>query len=212
MGSPDSDAAIIEASRGDPERFAARRRDGSPAWHAWYGNNQLIPSQPGPRQQTGGKHGQPPWGSPASLPADPAELRKVLLTAGAGPNDPTMRIAERQSGQPYSQLRNENLFGQARTLLLDALPPAVRAAAYQVLAGVPGVYMKPAVTGPAGRTGTALWIGPRSSPGQIVIVAPTTGTLLADEWLATGPHGVYAKGTLTQYNLWQSPGWTDRLP
>ena len=88
----------------------------------------------------------------------------------------------------------------------------VRAAAYQVLASVPGVHMKPGVTDPSGRPGTALWIGPRSGPGQIVIVDPATGMLLADEWLATGPHGVYAPGTLTQYALWQSPGWTDRLP
>jgi hypothetical protein len=191
---------------------AAWRRDGSPAWHAWYGNGQLIPSQPGPRRQVGGKPGQEPWGNPASLPADPAKLRKVLLAAVAGPNDPLMRIAERQSGQSYAQLRNENLFGQARILLLEPLSPAVRAAAYQVLASVPGVHMKPGVTDPSGRSGTALWIGPRSGPGQIVIVDPATGMLLADEWLATGPHGVYAPGTLTQYNLWQSPGWTDRLP
>jgi hypothetical protein len=191
---------------------AAWRRDGSPAWHAWYGNGQLIPSQPGPRRQVGGKPGQEPWGNPASLPADPAKLRKVLLAAVAGPNDPLMRIAERQSGQSYAQLRNENLFGQARILLLEPLSPAVRAAAYQVLASVPGVRMKPGVTDPSGRSGTALWIGPRSGPGQIVIVDPATGMLLADEWLATGPHGVYAPGTLTQYNLWQSPGWTDRLP
>jgi len=191
---------------------AAWRRDGSPAWHAWYGNGQLIPSQPGPRTQVGGKPGQEPWGNPATLPADPAKLRKVLLTAVAGPNDPTMRIAEQQSGQSYSQLRDYNLFLQARGLLLEPLSPSVRAAAYQVLASVPGVRMKPGVTDPSGRPGTAVWIGPRSGPGQITIVDPATGILLADEWLATGPHGVYAPGTLTQYSLWQSPGWSNRLP
>jgi len=62
--------------------------------------------------------------------------------------------------------------------------------------------------GPGPRCGSA----PGSGPGQIVIVDPATGMLLADEWLVTGPHGVYAPGTLTQYALWQSPGWTDRLP
>ena len=191
---------------------AAWRRDGSPAWHAWYGNGQLIPSKPGPRTQVSGKRGQEPWGNPATLPADPAKLRKVLLAAVGGPNDPTMRLAEQQSGQSYAQLRDYNLFVQARILLLDPLSPSVRAAAYQVLASVPGVRMKPGVTDPSGRSGTALWIGPRSGPGQITIVDPATGILLADEWLATGPHGVYAPGTLTQYNLWQSPGWRDRLP
>jgi hypothetical protein len=191
---------------------AAWRRDGSPAWHAWYGNGQLIRSQRGARQETGGKRGQPPWGSPAALPSDPAKLRKVLLTAVPGPADPGIRDEEHSSGLSYAQIRDENLFSQARTLLLDALPPAVRAADYQVLAGVPDVHMKPGVTDPSGRTGTALWLGPRSGPGQIAIVDPTTGMLLADEWLATGPHAVYAPGTLLQYNLWQSPGWTDRLP
>jgi len=36
--------------------------------------------------------------------------------------------------------------------------------------------------------------------------------LLADEWLASQPHGVYAPGTLTQYALWATTGWTSKLP
>jgi hypothetical protein len=104
------------------------------------------------------------------------------------------------------------LAAYARTLLLDGLPPAVRAADYQVLASVPGVHMKAGVTDPSGRTGTALWLGPAANPGQVAIVDPKTGLLLADEFFATTPHGVYAPGTLLQYVLWQTPGWTSRLP
>jgi hypothetical protein len=67
------------------------------------------------------------------------------------------------------------------------------------------------VTDPSGRTGTALWMGPASGPSFVTIVDPATGMLLADEFLATTPHGVYAPGTLLQYNLWQ-PGWRNTLP
>ena len=38
------------------------------------------------------------------------------------------------------------------------------------------------------------------------------GLLLADEFFATAPHGVYAPGTLQQYVLWQTPGWAGHLP
>jgi hypothetical protein len=189
---------------------AAWRRDGSPAWHAWYGNGQLIASQPGPRRHTAGKPGQPPWGSSTSLPADPVKLRKILLEGFPGPTDPG--IQQEKGGLSYAQFRDENLFLQSSVLLLNALSPAVRAADYQVLASVPGVHMKSRVTDPSGRTGTALWLGRSSRPGQILIVDPATGLLLADEWLATTSHGVYAPGTLLAYDLWQTPVWTAHRP
>lgn len=187
---------------------AAWRRDGSPAWHAWYQKGLVIPSRPGPRHQVGGKSGQPPWGSPMSLPADPVKLRKVLMKGIR--NDPGVRMSGRK-GMPVANIP-ATLFDYSCTLLLDALSPAVRAADYQILAGVPGVHMKPGVTDPSGRAGTALWLGSRSRPGSIIIVDPATGLLLADEWLATAAHGVYAPGTLLQYNLWQAPVWTAHLP
>ena len=191
---------------------AAWRNDGSPAWHAWYGNGQLIPSQTGPRKVYPGKPGHPGWGSPASLPADPAKLRALLLAGFPGPNDPSIRMALQHSGETYTEFRNANLWGYAMAMLQEPLSPAVRAAAYQVMASVPGVHMQPGVTDPSGRNGTALWIGTDTRPRFIAIVDPATGMLLADEFIATQPHGVYAPGTLTQYNLWISQGWASQLP
>ena len=52
----------------------------------------------------------------------------------------------------------------------------------------------------------------RSRPDWIVIVDLATGMLPAGEWLATAPHGVYAPGTLLRYDLWQTLGWTSRVP
>lgn len=171
---------------------AVWRREGSPAWHAWYGNGQLIPSRPGPRRSLGGKPGHEPWGSVANLPADPAKLRQVLLAA-AGP----------------SPAPAQALFSQARTLLLDPLPPTVRAADFRVLATIPGVRMQQDVRDPEGRAGTAIWLG---SPYQFMsIVDPATGMLLADEFLIPRPGRVYAPGTVQQYVAWYT-GWANRVP
>jgi hypothetical protein len=109
----------------------AWQREGTPAWHAWYGNDQLIPARPGPRH--------------------------LLYKAGQKPG----------------------------------------------VAGLPA--------DPSGRPGIAVWLGPYSNPGFIEIIDPATGMVLADEFLATAPHGVYARGTLLQYVLWSS-GWARQLP
>lgn len=190
---------------------AVWRRDGSPAWHAWYGGGQLIPARPGPRVPTSGKRGEMPWGSGTSLPAQPGKLRRVLMTGFPGPNDAGVRQEEHQTGLTYSQLRDENLWSRALGLLQDPLSPAVRAAAYQVMAGVPGVHMRPGATDPSGRTGTAMWLGASPAAGYSII-DPRTGVLLATLSLATGPHGVYAPGTLLEYSLWGAPHWASRPP
>lgn len=173
---------------------AAWRRDGSPAWKAWYQTGLTIPAHPEPRRAILGKPGSS-TGRPIPLPTDPAKLRAALL-AGQG--------SSHYSGPPQ-----QVLYAEIREVLISPATPALRAAAYQVLAGLPGIQMKPGVRDPAGRPGTALWLG---SPDQIMIVDPATGMLLADEWIATGPHGVYAPGTVTQYALWQKVGWSNRIP
>jgi len=183
----------LGAKPATPEDAAAWRRAGSPRWRAWYRGGQVIPRRPRPRQRTGPKPGQEPWGNDASLPANPAKLRAALLAHPIS----------------FSRNTNENLFVSARVLLLDPVRPAVRAAAFQVLAGIKGVQMKPGVKDPQGRAGTAVWLG---RPGLVIIVDPATGTLLADEWLA-GQHGwVYAPGTVSQYTVWLRVGWANHLP
>jgi hypothetical protein len=172
---------------------AAWRRDGSPAWHAWYAK-QIIAAHPGPRTQTGGKPGSSP-GRPIPLPTDPAKLRAVLLA--------------NQGSSGFSASPEATLFGQLRMVLLDPATPALRAAVYQVMAGIPGIQMKPGVKDPSGRPGTAVWLG--RHPDMAEIIDPATGMLLADEFIASQPHWVYAPGTVTQYVVWHL-GWANRIP
>jgi hypothetical protein len=177
-----------------PADATAWHRAGSPDhWRAWYG--QTIRRQAGPREAAGAKPGQPPFGSYASLPANPAKLRAILLAHPFG-----------NTGHS----RTLTLFSSARILLLSPVTPAVRAAAYQVLAAIPGIQMKPNITDPGGRPGTAVWIHQPGWQYPVIIIDPTNGALLADEWLAGKPTWVYKPGTVTQYNEWVSASWTSQ--
>jgi hypothetical protein len=180
-----------------PRDAAAWRRAGSPAWWGWYAKGARIPDRAGLREPSS-KPGGPPNPAP---PSSPAKLRAYLLARSTGTYiDPS---APQPSGA------NVQLFMRARTLLLDPLSPAVRAADFQVLASVKGVRMQPGVKDPDGRTGTALWLG--SSPSELIIVDPATGILLADEWLTAKRGPVYVPGTVQQYVLWTSM-WANHLP
>lgn len=175
---------------------AAWHHAGSPDhWLAWYG--QTIHLQAGPREGTGAKPGQPSFGSYASLPANPAKLRAILLTHPFGTIDHNRKLT---------------LFSSARILLLSPVTPAVRAAAYKVLAAIPGTQMTPNVKDPDGRVGTAVWIHQPGWEYPVIIIDPATGALLADEWLAGKPTWVYKPGTVTQYNEWVSADWTNQAP
>jgi hypothetical protein len=175
---------------------AAWHHAGSPDhWLAWYG--QIIHLQAGPREATGAKPGQPSFGSYASLPASPAKLRVILLAHPFGIIDHNRKLT---------------VFSSARILLLSPVIPAVRAAAYKVLAAIPGIQMEPNVKDPGGRVGTAVWIRQPGWEYPVIIIDPATGALLADEWLAGKPTWVYKPGTVTQYNQWVSVGWTNQAP
>jgi hypothetical protein len=103
----------------------AWKRAGSPAWLGWYAKGAVIPNTPGARQQAskpGGTSVSPP-------PSNPAQLRAYLLAQGAGG----------PRGHLGAGNENQLLFSRARTLLLDPVSPAVRAADFQVLASIPGV-------------------------------------------------------------------------
>jgi hypothetical protein len=177
-----------------PADAAAWHRAGSPHhWRSWYG--QTLHLQAGPREAASAKPGQPPFGSYASLPANPAKLRAILVAHPFGITGPS---------------RTLTLFSSARILLLSPVTPAVRAAAYKVLAAIPGIQMTPNVKDPGGRAGTAVWIHQPGWQYPVIIIDPATGALLADEWLAGRPTWVYKPGTVTQYNEWVSASWTNQ--
>ena len=181
----------------------AWRRDGSPGH--WRQGNGILSAHPGPVSEVQDvKHGTGDFGGKNDLwlPADPAKLRAVFL---AHP-------------QPGAKGRNNVIAAGAITVMnSDNVRPAVRAAAFRVLADVPDVQMKPGVTDPEGQTGTAIWqdswIG-FGLPYETTydIVDPQTGDIIAGDTIAQTPVAGAPPGTVLFYSATTSAYWTNHLP
>jgi hypothetical protein len=189
---------------------AAWQRDGSPTRvGAWYAN-QPDSFQPGPRLRTGPKQG---WGNYANLPAGPATLRAQLSAGLPGRDSAVMKMEEHSSGWSYPMIRNDMLFYAAVGVMGDPVRPAVRAAAYRVLASVPGVQVKPGIRDITGQVGTAVWL---SHPGDRAVdyelIDPANGYLLGDENITVTPLLGLPPGSVLTYNDRVSSGWANTLP
>lgn len=192
----------LGAAPASPPDARAWRRDGSP--DHWQGHG-ILSAHPGPVTETQDtKHGTGDFGGKNDLwlPDDPAKLRAVFL---AHP-------------QPGAKGRNNVIAAGALTVTgSDNVRPAVRAAAFRVLADVPGVRMRPAVSDPEGQTGTAIWqdfwigfILPYETTYDII--DPQTGNFLATDTVAQTPVAGAPPGTVLEYIATTSAWWTDRLP
>jgi len=189
---------------------AGWRRAGSPTRvGAWYAN-QPDSFQPGPRVWTGQKTG---WSDYATLSAGPAKLRKQLAAGLPGPASAEIKMAERSTGWSYPVLRNDMLFYAAVGVMGDPVRPAVRAAAYRVLASVPGVQVKPGIRDSTGQLGTAVWL---SHPGDRAVdyelIDPANGYLLGDASITVTPLLGLPPGSVLTYNERVSSGWTNTAP
>ncbi|MEU6741949.1 CU044_5270 family protein [Streptosporangium sandarakinum] len=112
-------------------------------------------------------------------------------------------------------LRMERVLQKSCVDLIVQLPvtPEVRAAAYEILAALPGMRSEGEVTDPLGRTGQA--VGYRSEDGRrdlLFVIEPGSGRPLAGEErfdgrLADGR--TVRVGAVTAY---QESGWTDEQP
>lgn len=163
---------------------AAWRADGSPP----------LPRYSSTRQawwQTGGAVGY--FGNAnltfrqfQALPSDTAGLAAA------------MRREIRAEQVPGGEQTDERMFDICTQLLkLDPITPAVRAAVFRVLATIPGVSLTGKVTDPLGRTGFGITLTAGSGaepPGAVeetLVIAPRTGSVLADESVAAAlPDGV----------------------
>jgi hypothetical protein len=104
--------------------------------------------------------------------------------------------------------------------LLSDLPvkPGVRAAAYQVLAGLDDVRSLGEVTDALERRGQGVARAERWPTGTFerqLIVDPDTGILLTDRFVAVAPagtHGWAKPGTVVNWNAIVKAEWTDRKP
>jgi hypothetical protein len=186
-----------------PADARAWRRDGSP--DHWRRGDRALSAHPGPVTEVQDvKHGAGDFGGKNDLwlPADPAKLRAVFL---AHP-------------QPGAKGRDNVIVAGALTVMYsDNVRPAVRAAAFRVLAYTPGVRMRPGVSDPEGQTGTAIWqdswIG-YGLPYETTydIIDPQTGNEFAGDSVAQTPVAGAPPGTVLYYSAITSAWWTNRLP
>jgi hypothetical protein len=143
-----------------------------------------------------------------ALPTDPAGLRAALLARykGGGGDMPTDR--------------NQWLYSVASSVLIDlTVSGAVRSAAYQVLAGLPGVRAIGAVTDERGRAGQAVAttqrLGDEGTFEVRLVFDPQTGAPLAREYRAIAPAGRSSwlkPGQLSSYEVVLAPQTTDDNP
>jgi hypothetical protein len=146
-------------------------------------------------------------GQIAKLPTDATALKNTVLNLKGNWRAITPRSAPQD--QPMRNLRGAErtraLSEVASTLLSKApAPPRVRAAAFRMLATLPGVKVGGTATDPMGRTGgvvsmplaTTLPLGLYTAPKQLAIyerqwiIDPAGGRLLAiRDLVATPPHG-----------------------
>ena len=189
---------------------AAWQRDGSPTRvGAWYAD-QSDSFSPGPRVWTGQKTG---WGNYASLSANPATLKAQLSAQLPGPDDPGVKMLEHSTGESYPEIRNDLLFSAAVQVLRDPVRPAVQAAAYRVLATVPGVQVKPGVRDVTGQVGTAVWLShPRDQMVDYQFIDPANGYLLGDDVIAVTTVSGLPAGSVLTYNEEVSSVWTNTPP
>jgi hypothetical protein len=179
---------------------AVWRRAGAPgSWKAWYDYTVRISAAAGPREALPDKEGWEPGSSYNTLPTSPAQLRAVFL---AHPE-----YFGNNTGTP-----TEVLVDDALVVMEGPASPAVRAAAYQVLAGLPGLQMKPDVRDPAGQSGTAVWTSQAGPALSLTIIDPATGIPLATEDVAQQPVAHVPAGTVLDYTLFVSIGWTNTPP
>jgi hypothetical protein len=141
-----------------------------------------------------------------ALPTDAGRLKKYLLSMYEGHG--TESTSTPMSADVW-------LFTVSSGLVMGMpAKPAVRAAAYRMLAGLDSVKVIGSVKDPDGRVGTAVAIMDGSSQRRLIIDRET-GRALAEESVVVKPTGFtegFAPGTVFAYTVYQENGWTDAEP
>jgi hypothetical protein len=195
-GTVEGSTQSLGAQPASPADAAAWRRDGSPtSWIAWFDRTVRITMAPGRRYLAGPRPLTGKSGYDIKLPTNPARLKAFFLDHQA---------LFHEAGTP-----SEILYNDATTFMTGQSAPALRAAAYRVLASLPGIRMKPNVRDPAGQSGTAVWL-PQAGPTlAMVIVDPATSTWLGVVEVTKRPVAHAPAGTIIDYTLFTRSGWTN---
>ncbi|MFE0632568.1 CU044_5270 family protein [Streptomyces sp. NPDC058864] len=142
-----------------------------------------------------------------ALPSTSAELRRHLD-----------RLYAQDSGADSgTSARSAWMLRQAGNLVTMPVKPAVRAAAYRVMADLPGVRVTGRVTDPLGREGVGVdfpiaYRGPLGTTRERLIVDPSTGAMLSDVLVLVEPsarakEAGLGAGTTVNYNATTKMSW-----
>jgi hypothetical protein len=142
------------------------------------------------------------------LPSDQTDLA-LLLT----------KLYYRDGGAAADD-QSDWTFGQVGNLITFPVSNAVRASAYRILAGLPGITSLGAVTDPLGRAGVGVALpakdyGDLGVQQQQLIVDPATSTILSQQTVLTQPSPLAVSagmkaGTVLYYTATTHIGWTDQ--
>jgi hypothetical protein len=209
----------------------AWRRDGAPtSWRLGLPNPVthrpfVISMRPSPAQATShdtngmvgniGKY-RMTIGQLRALPANPAQLKSVIAE----------HVFRSQPVAPkVAPTDDEQIFQLATQLLYAPLTSQVRAALFHVLASLSaGVRAVGRIHDPLGRVGYGFAVPTvgLDAPGQedLVVIDPTSGSLLAEEFVVTeggqdttaGAGYTWKAGQVISYTAVQHAGWTDATP
>jgi hypothetical protein len=189
----------LGAQPASPADAAAWRRDGSPtSWIAWYDQTVRITAAPGRRYVSGPRRWTGEQVNYATLPTSPARLEAFFL--------------DHQAEFHEAGTRTEILINDALTAMSAPSTPAVRAAAFRVLASLPGIRMEPGVQDPGGQSGTAVLLGRIGQTEALAVVDPATSALLCIEQVTVHPVAHTPVGTAIIYTLFVSGVWTNARP
>lgn len=143
------------------------------------------------------------------LPTDSAQLRRRFE-----------RLYERDGGGENSGDRTTWMLRQAANLITMPVKPGTRAAAYRVLADLPGIRVQDSVTDPLGREGIGITLpdNPETPLGSVeerLVVDASTGALLAEltvlaEPSATARQAGLDAGTTVWYSATTRMEWAQR--
>ncbi|MGW0945980.1 CU044_5270 family protein [Streptomyces sp. NPDC002623] len=142
------------------------------------------------------------------LPGDSTELKAYLAD-----------LYKEDGGGEISD-RTEWMWQQAAGLIGLPVKAEVRAAAYRVIADLPGIRSLGEVTDPLGRKGLGFALPASDTPdyGAVrseLIVDPDTGALLSEQQTVTEPNAAASEagvtaGTVVNYTATEKAEWSDR--
>jgi Sigma-70 region 2 len=202
-----------------PADAAAWHAAGSPnSWHYVKATVTTSASRPSARWQVsdgtvGLVEGDEPGLTPAQFRAMPASPRALLARLRHYAQATWCGSHHSWGCSTVDQI----VWSEAVNLLQDPVTPAVRAATFHVMAGLPGVRLLGKMRDPMGRPGYGVGSG-ASAPGDIAVIDPATGSLLAVEGKGSavfntqGYFGPSYPGQVGRYEVVVSDAWTNMAP